>query len=120
MADWYSTFSALAGVDPMDFLADKANLPPIDSLNMWPLISGQNSTSFRVDILISNNTLISGDYKILTGVLHEAGWTGPGYPNNTKTPGIISISERVEMVASTISRKIQRNATTWLLPCLTF
>ena len=43
-------------------------IPPIDSLNMWPLISGQNSTSPRVDILISNTTLISGDYKILDGL----------------------------------------------------
>ena len=39
IADWYATFSALAGVDPTDKQAAKAKLPPIDSLNMWPLIS---------------------------------------------------------------------------------
>ena len=94
VADWYATFSALAGVDPTDFQAGKASLPPIDSLNMWPLISGQNSTSPRLDVPISNNTLISGEYKILTGTLHEAGWTGPIYPNNTKTPGIFNIIEQ--------------------------
>ena len=88
IADWYATFCALAGVDPTDERAAKANLPPIDSLNMWPLISGQNSTSPRTDIPISNTTLISGDYKILVGTIDQAGWTGPVYPNITKPSGI--------------------------------
>ena len=83
IADWYATFCALAGVDPTDTQAAKANLPPIDSLNMWPLISGQNSTSPCVDIPISMTTLISGDYKILMGNNGNAGWSGPVYPNNT-------------------------------------
>ena len=50
---WYATFCALAGVDPTDTQAATANLPPIDSLNMWPLISGQNVTSPHVDIPIN-------------------------------------------------------------------
>ena len=88
VADWYATFSAMAGVDPTDERAAKAKLPPIDSLNMWPLISGQNSTSPRTNIPISTSTLISGDYKILTGDADQAGWTGPIYPNTTKPSGI--------------------------------
>ena len=87
IADWYATFCALAGVDPTDERAAKANLPPIDSLNMWPLISGQNSTSPRTDIPISNVTLVSGDYKILTGDISVATWTGPHSPNTTTPPG---------------------------------
>ena len=83
IADWYSTFCSLAGVDPTDERAAKAKLPPIDSLNVWPLISGQNSTSPRVDIPVTKNTLISGDYKILTGDISEAGWTGPHSPNSS-------------------------------------
>ena len=74
IADWYSTFCALAGVDPTDERAEKAKLPPIDSLNMWPLISGENSTSPRTDIPISNVTLISGDYKILIGDVMQSKW----------------------------------------------
>ena len=50
---------------------------------MWPLISGQNATSPRTDIPITYESLISGDYKILTGNVHEAGWSGPVFPNNT-------------------------------------
>ena len=87
LADWYATFCALADVDPTDNRAAKANLPPIDSLNMWPLISGQNSTSPRTDIPISNFTLISGDYKILTGDISSSTWTGPHSPNTTTHPG---------------------------------
>ena len=84
IADWYATFCALAGVDPTDERAAKANLPPIDSLNMWPLISGQNSTSPRTDIPLTKNTLIVDDYKILTGDIPNAGWTGPHYPNSSQ------------------------------------
>ena len=92
-ADWYATFCALAGVDPADERAKKANLPPIDSMNMWPLISGQNSTSPRMDIPANNNTLISGDYKIIVGNAGQAGWTGPQYPNKTLPHGGILVVE---------------------------
>ena len=90
IADWFSTFCALAGVDPTDEAAIVAKLPPVDSINMWPLISGQNSTSMRVDIPISYYTLISGEFKILTGQQLQAGWTGPEYPNNTNPHGGIA------------------------------
>ncbi len=87
LADWYGTFCGLAGVDPTDKKAAAANLPPVDSLDMWPLISGQNSTSPRTDIHASINALISGDYKLLTGRMEQAGWTGPQYPNQTNPTG---------------------------------
>ena len=86
VADWYGTFCAIAGVDPTDEKAAKAGLPPVDSLNMWPFISGQTESP-RTQIPISYNTLISGDYKILTGTVLQAGWTGPQYPNQTNSDG---------------------------------
>ena len=93
IADWYATFCYLAGVDPTDKRAAEAKLPPIDSLNMWPMLSGQNMTSPRVDIPATYSTLISGDYKILQGDVGQAGWTGPQYPNLTNPNGGISIVE---------------------------
>jgi arylsulfatase I/J len=87
LADWYATFCAIAGVDPTDERAAKANLPPIDSMNMWPLISGETMDSPRKDVPASHKTLISGDYKILTGILIQASWTGPQYPNKTRPSG---------------------------------
>eukprot|EP01083_Nonionella_stella_P212107 766306_1 len=41
IADWYATFCAIAGVDANDYDAVQANLPNIDGINMWPLISGE-------------------------------------------------------------------------------
>ncbi|KAG5176255.1 arylsulfatase B-like protein [Tribonema minus] len=41
--DWYATYCALAGQDPVDSKASKAGLPPVDSINMWPYLSGQVS-----------------------------------------------------------------------------
>ena len=87
LADWYSTFCNLASVNPTDERAAKDNLPPLDSMNMWPLISGQTMDSPREGIPISNTTLISGNYRILTGVVPLAGWTGPQFPNQTNPNG---------------------------------
>ena len=84
IADWYATFSSLAGVDPTDDRATKAKLPPIDSLNVWPLLLGQNSILICVDIPLTPKTFISGEYKILTRDVDQAGWSGPVYPNTTK------------------------------------
>ena len=83
IADWYATFCTIAGVSPKDEKAAKAKLPPIDSIDMWPLISGKKTESPRKDVPISYNTLISGDYKILTGDVEYSGWTGPMFPNTT-------------------------------------
>ena len=44
-----------------------------------------------MDIPLTQNTLISGQYKILTGNVDLAGWTGPVYPNTTKPSGISAI-----------------------------
>ena len=87
LADWYGTFCGLAGVNKMDERAAAAKLPAVDSLDMWPLISGENSTSPRTEIFASINALISGDYKILMGEMGQAGWTGPQYPNQTNPNG---------------------------------
>jgi len=87
--DWYATFSALAGVDPTDTRAALAKLPPIDSLNMWPYLSGEVESSPRTEVALGDpngngiSGLILGDYKILLGPNPEAGWTGPVFPNIT-------------------------------------
>jgi arylsulfatase I/J len=50
VCDFYATFAHLAGVDPTDHRAAAAHLPPLDSLNLWPYISGANNTSPRTEI----------------------------------------------------------------------
>ena len=59
-ADWYSTFCFLANVPAADDSAAVAagSVPPIDSLNMWPLLSGSNASSPRDWVAISSSTVI--------------------------------------------------------------
>ena len=51
----YATFAALAGVDnASDTRAVALGLPDIDSYNVWPLISGEQSTSPRQELVIGD------------------------------------------------------------------
>ena len=89
IADWYATFCEIGGCDgASDASAAAADLPAIDSLSMWPLISGQNNTSPRVEIAVvvnaekrNQSVLIVGDWKLLTGVQLLSYWQGPEFPN---------------------------------------
>lgn len=105
--DWYATFAALAGVDPTDHAAAAANLPAVDSIDMWPWLSGTVADSPRKELAIggcsnprdsfcsniASTTTVEGViqdhgggkmYKLLVGEVWQDGWTGPDYPNNTK------------------------------------
>eukprot|EP00935_MAST-01C_sp_MAST-1C-sp1_P001547 g1547.t1 len=104
--DWYATMASLAGVDPTDTTAASAGLPPIDSFDMWPMLSGQNSTSPRRRFEAGDNVggddkgaggtrhdtlvgaIIIPPYKILLGdgnneTLDNACWPGPVHPNTS-------------------------------------
>lgn len=102
-ADWYSTFCHLAGVPPEDDAPSAADLPAIDSLNVWPLLVGINSTSPRVEWPITplaedagcgtmaceSRALNGGDaafmaegrYKLIVGDVRQSGWPGQVHPN---------------------------------------
>lgn len=67
IADWYGTLAGLAGVDPTDHSAAASGLPPIDSVDVWPLVIGENTTSPRYELLVDENCLIQGDLKIIRG-----------------------------------------------------
>ena len=102
--DWYATFCALANVDPFDARAAAAGLPPVDSVNLWPLLSGENSTSPHGEIVLGMPTIASGNsygdasigvqgviasdgYKLLIGKVHQNVWTSPHYPNASTSWG---------------------------------
>jgi len=95
IADWYRTFAALAGVDPTDDWAAASGLPPIDSLDVWPMLTGANLTSPRenIGIIVNKNLLVLGDWKYVRGntSMIEAAWGGPHYPNaTTETDPIVA------------------------------
>ena len=94
VCDWYVTYCRLAGGSPAfcssDPLAAASNLPPIDSLDLWPLLSGATTQSPRTEVPLelsgASPALIVGDYKLLVGQQggsnnSPGGWQGPRYPN---------------------------------------
>lgn len=99
----YATFAGLAGVDPTDHRAAAAGLPPIDSLDMWPLLSGRNRTSPRTELVLgavlgatdSGETFVQGvtradGWKLLitnegSGCIDPAWFNAPNYPNASST-----------------------------------
>ena len=62
VADWFATFAALAGIDdPSDPGAVQHGLPDIDSINMWPALTGENGeggrNSGRTELLLGSGML---------------------------------------------------------------
>jgi arylsulfatase I/J len=95
--DFYGTFCALAGVDPFDARAAAAGLPPVESFNLWPLLSGANGTSPRAELALGSaglaapwtagapavQGLIQPPWKLLVGELGQNIWQSAQYPNET-------------------------------------
>jgi arylsulfatase B len=85
VSDWYRTFASIAGVDPTDHTSGPS-LPVVDGIDLTSLLFGNNSrgtASESRELHISEQTLIRGNYKLITGIQAMTGWTGPQYPNNT-------------------------------------
>ena len=84
-ADWLATLCGLAGFDAAycveDAGAAAAGLPPMDSLDVWPLVSGANATSPRTGFPLSATAYVTARWKLILGQPDHAGWTGPLWPN---------------------------------------
>ena len=101
--DWYATFAGIAGVDPTDHRAAAAGLPPIDSVNLWPYLSGMDPTPPRTVLPIGSSepghiwggglTRVTGVisdegehvWKLLTGDVPMDTWSGVQSPNASMT-----------------------------------
>jgi len=83
VVDWYATFAGLAGVSTFDGVAALAKLPPVDSVDMWPLITGENVTSPRDTVLVTKTLLLHKQWKYSRSPMIEASWGGPHYPNGS-------------------------------------
>jgi len=89
-ADVYSTFCNLAGHSACE--DSPQNAPSLDSLNLWPMLSGHTDVSPRTETLLEyrqskkglDAALRSGDWKLILGEQSGTGyWWGPEYPNST-------------------------------------
>ena len=85
VADWYGTLCNLAGVSFHDAEAESSGLPKVDSLDMWPMLSGLNLTSPRETILVNENLLLHNQWKYVPGntKMIESAYGGSVYPNAT-------------------------------------
>jgi len=83
IADWYTTLINMAGLDAWDTIAEQNGLPPVDGVNMWPLLNGEVATSPRFEMPINKDALMVGDFKLLRGTQPMALWQGPLSPNAT-------------------------------------
>lgn len=97
--DWFTTFCGLAGVSADDPVAAAAGLPPVDGLDLWPLLSGANATSPRQEVVLgaagdeaTGSTQVQGiirasdGWKLLIGSVNAFFHTGPVYPNRSGYP----------------------------------
>ena len=58
IADWFTTFSRLAGVDPRDTKGEGLGHAPVEQYDMWPMLIGANKTSPRTEIVLSGASLM--------------------------------------------------------------
>lgn len=94
VADWYSTLSYLAGVDPTD---DSVGVQPVSSVNLWPSIAFPTSCpEARWELQLSTQALLArkgGEddpawYKLISGMTSFDMHMGPEYPNASCPIGI--------------------------------
>jgi len=81
VSDWYTTFCKLAGVSEKDTLAADFDLPEVDGIDLWPMITGKGNG--RNEIYVSAKSVIVGRYKLMTGMHGFDIWTSPSFPNST-------------------------------------
>ena len=73
VADWYTTFCKLAGVDSSDSGAGKF---PVDGLDVWPIITGESTTTPHDEIVLGYDfedigAIIVGKYKLIVSPQHR-------------------------------------------------
>lgn len=100
IADWYSTFCGLAGIDPTDHAAAAANpwleqhnlptLPQIDSVDQWPAIMADVNAR-NASFALSADSVFRWPFKLVTGEqAYGSLYTGPLFPNCSTVAGIVA------------------------------
>ena len=86
ITDWYATACYLSNISASDSIA---GLPNIDSINAWPALMDDNTSSQRTEICLSNDAIINYPWKlVLTSQQKKGWWTGPIHPNSTYEPRV--------------------------------
>lgn len=100
--DWWATILGLAGVDASDAPAAAAGLPPPDSIDQWPFLSGQTSTPPRGEVwkawangagpregaaVMQGLTNTTTGWHLLIDDVQVDCWAGPQSPNASASCG---------------------------------
>ena len=64
-------------MDPRD---DHDGVPPVDSIDQWPVLSGQSALPARAEVFVASGVLVQSNYKLITTHAGDARWTGPLFP----------------------------------------
>ena len=90
---WYATLSMLVGVDPSDVY----NGHEVDSINVWPMITGANLTNPREYLPVTEQSLIwKGQYKYFFSSDSPFGFDGWSDKNNTMIPVKPGVARRCQ------------------------
>ena len=89
IADWYPTFCKLAGVDGSDSGEGKF---PVDGLDVWPIITGENTSTPHEEIVLGyefngGGAIIAGNYKLISGKQGTTTWNPLHFPCVNGTVG---------------------------------
>jgi arylsulfatase B len=89
----------LAGINPADEVAAAHGLPPIDSEDLWPLLTGNTASTKRktlvaildavwvVNVTKSSAVLVGDRWKYIHGPQPFSYWQGPEFPNSSAPYG---------------------------------
>lgn len=73
--DWYATFADIAQIDTTDHVAASAGLPAIDSISLWPWLSGKVKHSPRHHLAIGSSSCVD-PHQSPTECVNKWGWGG--------------------------------------------
>ena len=86
ISDWYPTFCNLAGVDPHDRATLMGEKHDIDGVDIWPLLTGLNTTQPRALTPTSEVGLIEASAEHFWKIITLAGQSNYYYANQTAVP----------------------------------
>lgn len=87
VADWYATFSVLAGVDPSNPVDFNGTIHDIDGVNVWPMLTGVNTTQPRLLTPTTEVGIIEATPERFWKLIVLAGQSVYYTQNNTQTAG---------------------------------
>ena len=107
IADWYATFSFLAGVSAEDARAEAAGLPAVDSIPQWNAIRDGSDARMGMALHLSANALLEWPWKLITGHQPYARhMTGPIYPNCSTAQHFLDVGPMFKVPPSRPTRLI--------------